>query len=227
MATDANALVVMTKAPEPGQSKTRLVPPLSFDEAAELARALLIDQLDHLANFDGAQLFIAFTPKTAAGFFEAYAAQGYACFLQQGNSLGERMRHAFEHLFDHGLRNVVLIGSDLPTIPLGFFEQAYGWLDDGGTDLVLGPSVDGGYYLIGMNRLLSDVFEGIVWSRDDVLDRTTEKLAALGLKYRLLSSWYDIDTAEDLNRLSRQIFGDDGMKNTRALLHRLRGTGRL
>jgi rSAM/selenodomain-associated transferase 1 len=227
MGIDGNALVVLTKAPEPGQSKTRLVPPLSFGDAAELARALLIDQLDHLASFSGAQLFIAFTPKTAAGFFEAYAAQGYSCFLQQGNSLGERMRHAFEHLFDHGLCNVVLIGSDLPTIPVAFFEQAYGWLDGGGTDLVLGPSVDGGYYLIGMNRLLSDVFEGIVWSRDDVLGRTTEKLARLGIKYKLLSLWYDVDTIKDLERLSEQISGHEGMKNTRTLLHRLRGTGRL
>lgn len=227
MAIDGNALVVMTKAPEPGQSKTRLVPPLSFDDAAELARALLIDQLDHLANFSSAQLFIAFTPQTAAGFFEAYAVQGYSCFLQQGNSLGERMRHAFEHLFDHGLRNVVLIGSDLPTIPVAFFEQAYGWLDDGGTDLVLGPSVDGGYYLIGMSRLIPDVFEGIAWSRDDVLVRTTEKIIVLGLKYKLLPLFYDIDTVADLSRLSQQIAGGDGMKNTRTLLHRLRGTGRL
>jgi rSAM/selenodomain-associated transferase 1 len=224
---DANALVVMTKAPEAGQSKTRLVPPLTFDEAAELGRALLVDQLNHLVGFDGAQRFIAFTPKAAAGFFGAYATQGYASFLQHGDSLGERMRHAFEHLFARGLHNVVLIGGDLPTIPLEFFAEAYSRLDGGATDVVLGPSLDGGYYLIGMNRLISDIFEGIVWSRDDVLGRTTEKLAALGLKYELLSLWYDIDTAEDLNRLSRQLSGDDGMKSTRNLLHRLRGTGRL
>ena len=224
----ANALIVMTKAPEPGQSKTRLVPPLSFAEAADLARALLLDQLNNLGQFSGARLFIAFTPETAAGFFERFAAQGFVSFLQQGDSLGERMSHAFQYLFDRGFGNIILVGSDLPVISLTLFDQAYTWLAHGEADVVLGPSADGGYYLIGMNRLISDIFADMSWSRDDVLARTTEKIAGLGLKHQLLPLRYDIDTPEDLRRLqshcdSREV----SMKNTSTLLHELRRRGKV
>jgi uncharacterized protein len=223
----ANALVVLTKVPEPGQSKTRLVPPLSFAEAADLARALLIDQLENLAHFSGAQLFIAFTPPSAAAFFGPFTAHGFTCFPQGGGSLGVRMRHAFGYLFDSGVNNVVLIGSDLPVIPLAYFRQAYDWLERGEAEVVLGPSEDGGYYLIGMQRLIPDIFEGITWSRDEVLARTVEKLHRLNRKYELLPLWYDIDRADDLERLSRDIAAAGMMKNTLAVLNELKRTGRL
>ncbi|MGH7825769.1 MAG: TIGR04282 family arsenosugar biosynthesis glycosyltransferase [Candidatus Binatia bacterium] len=228
MAMAANALVIMTKAPEAGQSKTRLVPPLSYEEAAGLARALLLDQFRNLAKFSAAHLFTAFTPKTSARFFGGFGPQGFSSFLQQGETLGERMRHAFEYLFGRNFHNVILIGGDLPTVPLAFFEQGYASLDRAESDVVLGPSLDGGYYLIGMNRLIPEIFEGIIWSRNDVLSRTTEKLAGLRINYELLPFWYDIDTLEDLERLrSQRDFGDDVMKNTMALLHEFRRTGRL
>lgn len=224
----ANALVVMTKAPEPGRSKTRLVPPLSDQEAADLARALLLDQLENLAQFNAAQRFIAFTPDSAAGFFHQFAARGFTPFAQEGGSLGERMSRAFEHLFACGFDRVVLLGADLPVVPLEFLQRAYASLDGAACDVVLGPSEDGGYYLIGMKRLIAAVFADIAWSRDDVLARTAEKLSGRGLHYELLSSWYDIDTAEDLRRL--QAHGDRysaSMKNTFSLLNELRHRGKV
>jgi len=223
----ANALVVLTRVPAPGQSKTRLVPPLSFAEAAELARALLIDQLNNLAKFSGARLFIAFTPSQAGAFFRPFAADDFTCFPQQGKTLGKRMRNAFQQLFTDGFKNVVLIGADLPVIPLAFFRQAYEWLERGKVDVVLGPSQDGGYYLVGMKRLVPDMFEGIKWSREDVLARTLEKLERLKWKYELLPLWYDIDTADDLERLSLEIPEAGMMKNTLAVLNELKRTGRL
>ncbi len=210
---ERNALVILTKAPQPGQSKTRLVPPLSYAEAADLARALLLDQLENLATFGGARLFIAFTPETAAGFFDGFSAQGFTCFAQRGQSLGERMSHAFEHLFASGFANVILIGSDLPALPVRFFHQAYAWLEKS-ADVVLGPSADGGYYLIAMNRLITAIFDDIGWSSADVLSQTLHKLDDLSLKHELFSEWYDIDTVKDL-------------KNTFALLNELRQRGRL
>ncbi|MEX0802671.1 MAG: hypothetical protein WD688_05060 [Candidatus Binatia bacterium] len=84
----ANALIVMTKAPEPGQSKTRLVPPLSFTEAADLARALLLDQLDNLAQFSGARLFIAFTPETAGRIFRTVRDSGFRFFSPARSFVG-------------------------------------------------------------------------------------------------------------------------------------------
>jgi rSAM/selenodomain-associated transferase 1 len=223
----ANALVILTKAPQPGQSKTRLVPPLSYAEAAELARALLLDQLESLTTVCGARLFIAFTPETAAGFFEGFIAQGFTCFAQRGRSLGERMSHAFEHLFASGFENIILIGSDLPTLPVKFFHQGYAELEKS-ADVVLGPSADGGYYLIGMKRMLPAIFENVAWSSADVLSQTIHKLDNLGLRHELLSEWYDIDTAKDLERLqSRRVHHEVAMKNTFALLNELTHRGRL
>jgi rSAM/selenodomain-associated transferase 1 len=223
----ANALVILTKAPQPGQSKTRLVPPLSYDEAADLARALLLDQLQNLATFDAARLFIAFTPKSAAVFFEGFIAQGFTCFAQQGQSLGQRMSHAFQHLFASGFENIILIGSDLPTLPVRFFHQGYASLEKS-ADVVLGPSADGGYYLVGMKRMIAALFDDIGWSGADVLSQTMNKLGDLGLKHELLPDWYDIDTEKDLERLrSQRRCHEVAMKNTFALLNELTQRGRL
>jgi uncharacterized protein len=223
----ANALVILTKAPQPGQSKTRLVPPLSHAEAADLARALLLDQLGNLATFDAARLFIAFTPENAAVFFEGFLTQGFTCFAQQGQSLDQRMTHAFQHLFASGFENIILIGSDLPTLPMKCFQQAYACLEKS-AEVVLGPSADGGYYLIGMNRMIATIFDDIEWSSDDVLCQTIHKLDNLNLKYELLSEWYDIDTAKDLERLqSQRTCLEVSMKNTFALLNELTHRGRL
>ena len=138
------------------------------------------------------------------------------------------MSHAFGHLFASAFENVILIGSDLPALPLALFDQAYGLLEKSAADVVLGPSADGGYYLVGMKRMTTIIFDGIGWSGDDVLDQTIQKLAGVGLKHELLPEWYDIDTAHDLGRLqSEQNCRDVLMKNTFALLNELRQKGRL
>jgi rSAM/selenodomain-associated transferase 1 len=227
MATRDNALVVMAKAPLPRRSKTRLVPPLTFEEAAALAQALLIDQLDHLANFRGTELFVAFMPENSAPFFHALVPQGFSCFPQGGECLGERMRQAFQSLFARGFGNVILIGSDLPPIPFEVFNRAYVSLS-AKCDVVLGPTEDGGYYLIGMKRLVSCIFEGIIWSRADVLNRTLEKINRAGLSYELLPTSQDVDTPQDLLRLySRHEASPFLIKNSWALLQELRERGKL
>lgn len=224
----ADALVILTKAPEPGRSKTRLVPPLTAEEAAALAKALLIDQLENAAAIHGIERFVAYTPESAADAVAALAPEGFRCFAQEGRSLGERMSHAFEHLFARGARSVILIGSDLPPVPRGVFHEGFAVLAGGRADVVLGPSADGGYYLVGMNRPVGAVFEDITWSRADVLSRTIEKLKTLNLNYELLPSWYDIDTATDLRRLESELDRSGGaMKNTAALLHAFKRRGRL
>jgi uncharacterized protein len=224
MATRGNALVVMTKAPRPGESKTRLVPPLTFEEAATLARALLIDQLNHLAEFRGASLFIAYTPADCAPLIHALAPRPFSCFPQAGKDLGARMREAFRYLFAEGFERVVLIGSDLPPLPAQTIDAAYAALS--GRDIVLGPTMDGGYYLVGMSRLIGDVFAGIHWSRADVLDRTLKKISGAGLRYELLHLWHDIDTPEDLVRLYQQRNAFP-MKITLTVLQELKERGTL
>lgn len=228
MATAANALVIMAKAPEPGRVKTRLAPPLSLKEAAELAHALLVDQLENLKQLASSEVFVAYTPSEAIAFFEAMVPEGFSCFAQEGETLGERMSEAFRHLFAKGFKSVLLIGSDLPPIPLEFFEQAYDALERPDCDVVLGPSRDGGYYLVGMDRLVPEIFEGMIWSRDDVLARTLEKLDELGVKHELLPTWYDIDTPDDLARLQSLHDSQQSlMKNTLTLLQELRQRGKV
>ncbi|MDH3444227.1 MAG: TIGR04282 family arsenosugar biosynthesis glycosyltransferase, partial [Deltaproteobacteria bacterium] len=148
----ANALAVMAKAPLPGETKTRLMPALSAEDAAELARALLCDQLAHLTAITDADLFLAFTPDSARPLFEELAPPAFHLFAQEGEDLGPRMTNVFEKLHAHGYRNMVLVGGDLPPVPLEIFAQAFALLNNPRRRVVLGPSRDGGYYLVGCNQ---------------------------------------------------------------------------
>jgi glycosyltransferase A (GT-A) superfamily protein (DUF2064 family) len=120
---------------------------------------------------------------------------------------------------------VVLIGADLPPLPAQTFDAAYAALS-AGRDIVLGPTVDGGYYLVGMSRLVGDIFAGIHWSRADVLDRTLKKIRGAGLSCELLHLWHDIDRPEDLLRLYHQRNALP-MKNTLGVLQELKERGKL
>lgn len=111
------------------------------------------------------------------------------------------MNLLFEDLFIKGYRNIVLIGSDLPGLPSRFLEEAFHVLEQRGQDLVLGPSRDGGYYLVGLSRSMPEIFNEIPWGGENVLMATTQKLTRLGLKAFFLPPWFDIDTPEDLQYL--------------------------
>jgi rSAM/selenodomain-associated transferase 1 len=201
MPTHANALVVMAKAPLPGTVKTRLVPPLSHEEAAELYQALLLDLLESLGSFKLADPFVAFTPAETASLFNEITPPGFVCFPQRGEDLGARMNNVFLDLFTQGYENLVIIGSDLPALPSCFLEEAFVMLGRSEKEVVLGPSRDGGYYLIGMGRSIPEIFKGIPWGEENVLATTLQKISSLGLKAYLLPTWFDIDTPEDLRHL--------------------------
>lgn len=200
-----SALVVMAKAPLPGMVKTRLVPPLSPEEAAELYRCLLLDMLENLKWFDCADLFLAFAPADRVAVFEKIAPPAFTLVPQRGENLGARMRHVFEDLFTRGYRNVVLIGSDLPVFPLRWLTDAFARLSDLERSVVLGPNRDGGYYLIGMSRLINEIFHGIPWSSDQVLAMTLQRLNESGAQAHLLPRWFDIDNPEDLRDLGTHL----------------------
>lgn len=219
----ANALAIMAKVPIPGQVKTRLTPFLSPEEAAELYRSLFFDQIESLLSFGRADLFIAFAPEGAAVLFQEPVPSDFVCFLQSGGDLGDRMYNALIHLSTQGYRNIVLIGSDAPALPSRFLDEAFGILEQGTHDLVLGPSRDGGYYLIGMSRPVPEIFQGIPWSSDRVLETTTQKLVPLGLRAHLLSPWFDVDTVGDLQYLQSvadQLEGGAGQRTLRFLKNR-------
>jgi rSAM/selenodomain-associated transferase 1 len=201
MPTRANALAVMAKAPIAGEVKTRLVPPLTQEQAAELYRALLLDQLEHLSGLTVAELYLVYTPDNAAPLMKQLAPTNFQCIAQRGRDLGERMNFAFSDLWERGHRGVVLIGSDLPALPLSFLETAFELLATSTHQVVLGPSCDGGYYLVGMNQSTPEMFQNMTWSHDQVLAQTTDKLGKLGVQPALLPAWFDIDSFEDLKQL--------------------------
>jgi len=120
--------------------------------------------------------------------------------LQEGGDLGERMQNAFSKSFEEGYRKVVIIGSDCPELDSSIIEQAFDELKQ--SDVVIGPSADGGYYLLGMNTFIPEIFEGIKWSSAEVLSRTKEKLNRSGYLFKELEILNDIDTEEDLNNSS-------------------------
>jgi rSAM/selenodomain-associated transferase 1 len=201
MPTPANALAVMAKAPVAGSVKTRLAPPLTHEQAAEFYGALLADQLEQLKNIDGVARYLAYTPNDAAMFMRELGGDAYAYIAQTGEDLGQRMDQLFADLWHLGQRNVVLIGSDLPALPLAILDEAFAQLSSAAHKVVLGPSRDGGYYLIGMNRPTPALFANMTWSHSEVLAETTARLRRLGVSFALLPSWFDIDTFDDLQRL--------------------------
>jgi len=217
----ANALAVMAKVPIPGTVKTRLTPPLSEEQACDLYRALLLDQLDNLTALSDVDLYIAFTPAGAAGFFENLAPPAFQCFPQRGAGLGARMDQVFSELRRRGHQNLVLIGADLPVLPLEILRRAFAELES--SQVMLGPSQDGGYYLVGMNRPTPEIFSGMTWSHDGVLAQTLAKLREGGIAFALLPQWFDIDTAADIERLRglSDCAGQIAMRRTRSCLRQL------
>ena len=197
----ANALVVMAKAPLAGQVTTRLVPPLSPEHAARLAGALLVDQLNHIRQVEYADLYLAYAPNEARALMKELAPPLFRLFPQEGADLGARMQAIFEKLFHAGYRNIILIGSDLAAVPLDFFDRSRRFLDSPEHRVVLGPSRDGGYYLVGCNQPTPELFREMVWSHGAVLTQTLTKLAQLKISHHLLPSWFDVDMAEDLRAL--------------------------
>jgi uncharacterized protein len=221
MSTHANALAVMAKAPVAGQVKTRLVPPLTEERAAEFYRALLLDQLENLSGIAFADLYLAYTPSEAAAWARSVIPPGFHSFPQRGNDLGERMNAIFTELWDRGHRNVVLIGSDLPALPLSYLKTAFDLLAT--QRAVLGPSRDGGYYLVGLNRPTPEIFQNMTWSHNQVLGQTLARLNDHKIKVELLPEWFDVDTAADLKSLGAlNPSGRRALTRTLALLQTLR-----
>ena len=201
------ALVIFAKAPIPGQVKTRLCPPLTPDEAASLHGSFVLDALERsrddrtpgrvTLNRVPLDRFVACAPSASHVFFKIIEERHGVQLLDQiGEDLGARMDQAFRAIFARGYQRVLVVGTDLPSLPGACYTQALSLLAD--HDLVLGPSLDGGYYLIGLRRPAPELFVGMPWSTDRVCALTRAKAEALGLKTGLLPTWRDVDTIEDL-----------------------------
>ena len=222
------AVVIFAKAPIPGLVKTRLCPPLTPDEAATLHGSFILDALER-TKAAVAQLklpidrYLACAPSATHVFFKIMEErQGVKLIDQVGDDLGARMNQAFQTLFAQRYRQVLLVGTDVPTLPLDHFKQALTALEP--HDLVLGPALDGGYYLIGLKRPAPELFADIPWSTDQVLRRTQEKAATIGFKASLIEPWRDVDTLADLEALIEACAAEAKKpKNDRAFSSRTSG----
>jgi hypothetical protein len=194
------AMAIMAKAPVAGEVKTRLCPPLSHLQAADLYRCFLLDKVAQLRSIPGATPIIAYTPEEGRSVFEQLA-PGFDLIAQRGADLGRRLLNTLSALLADGYRGAVAIDSDTPTLPSAFLLGAIDLVVDPTIDLVLGPSDDGGYYLIGMSRPRPALFEGMPWSTAEVLPETIRRAEAAGLKVACLPPWFDVDTPDDLERL--------------------------
>lgn len=206
------ALLLFAKAPIPGQVKTRLCPPLTDDEASSLHGSFVLDSLERSkAAIQQGKLaldrFIACAPSAEHVFFKILGERhGVGLLDQIGDDLGARMHQASAELFARGYRRVLILGTDLPSLPLTIYAEALSLLDR--HDMVLGPAEDGGYYALGLTRPAPKLFEGIAWSTPTVATDTLARAESLGLTVGHLPRWRDVDTFDDLQALIAEAAAD-------------------
>lgn len=199
------AIVIFAKAPIAGQVKTRLCPPLTSEQAARLYESFLLDTVARACSLSEVRVFVAITPADSEPLFRALLPFPVFYFPQRGATLGEREANVFVDLFPQGLSRIVLIGSDIPTMPVTHLHNAFALLAAPSTDVVLGPSTDGGYYLIGARALHPALFADITWSTSVVLAQTLHQARRAGLRVAQVSSWYDVDSADELQQLAEEL----------------------
>jgi rSAM/selenodomain-associated transferase 1 len=206
----SNALIVVAKQPAPGQTKTRLTPPLSEEHAAALYECFLRDTLDLMRQIPDVQPVLAYLPHDAKAYF-AELAPDFELILQEGHNLGTRLDNALSCYLRQGYERVAIMNSDGPNLPPSFLEGAFAALE-GAADVVLGPCDDGGYYLIGLKRPAPRLLREVQMSTPNVTSDTLRVAAEEGLRVELLPVWYDVDDGASLVRLASEL--DDTPTNT-------------
>ena len=197
-----SAVIIMTKIPHPGNVKTRLQPFLTPIQSAELAAAFLQDAEEKVRKVCD-NTIIAFAPQDEKDDLLNFVSSNNVFVAQNGKDLGERMFDAFEFAFKNGSDSIVMIGTDSPTFPAEFIEQAFDLLEN--HDAVLGETADGGYYLIGLKTLRKEIFENVKWSSPETFRQTVGNIEKCGLSLSLVSKWHDVDFPEDLERLKTEL----------------------
>ena len=197
---DDRCLLFFIKNPGRGEVKKRLASAIGDKMAMKLYRRFLLEMLSTL-NRGTFLFYLCFHPENSLNDLKDWLGDHYLYTPQMGENLGQRMKNGFVEAFSMNFKRVILIGSDIPDLPLEFIEEAFTSLRD--KDAVIGPSFDGGYYLIGFRdkTFSPQVFEGIPWSTERVFEDTMKILKQEGLLVHTLPRWRDIDTIEDLKNL--------------------------
>jgi rSAM/selenodomain-associated transferase 1 len=188
----STSLIIFAKSPIPGKVKTRLTPYITPTEAAELYKAFIADIMCNTHKLKCERVTIAYTPSDAKATFHNLCGQSVNYVPQKGDNLGERMKNAFTYSFDKGSKRTVIIGTDSPTLPLSYIQKAFDALKE--VPVTIGPTFDGGYYLIGLD-----------WSTSRVFSQTLTRIQAINKQLYVLPPWYDVDTPDNLEFLRSHI----------------------
>ena len=208
MAEEFCAVAIMAKASIAGTVKTRLVPPLTHAEAAELNTCCLADiaaNITAAAQRVPIRGFAAYYPLGSEGFFKDLLPDGFGLLPPREPSLGRSLFHAARDLFGAGYTSVCLVNGDSPTLPTELLVEAARRLHEPGDRVILGPAADGGYYLIGMKHFHQRLFEAIDWSTERVYRQTIARAGDIALPVAALAEWYDVDDEASLRLLAREL----------------------
>lgn len=194
-AMNNNALIIIAKHPEIGQVKTRLNGHIPNEKILEIYISLLEQTVSKLKTVPGADTFIAYAPAPAEQYFSRF---GPGLIPLPEGDLGMRMFHAFKEVLHSGYRKAVLVGADIPDLSASIIQTAFKLLSD--NDIVYGPAKDGGYYLVGMNSLVKEIFVHVPWSSDLTLQKSIEQATKYGYSVAFTEMLSDIDTIKDAKR---------------------------
>jgi hypothetical protein len=229
----------MAKASIPGRTKTRLVPSLTFEEAAQCNTAFLRDAAENIlaasawASIAG---YMAFGPPQSRTFFHEHMPPEIALVDAWDPNFGECLFAAIAQLLERGHHSAVVLNSDSPTLPTSLLVETAHLLEGPGDRAVLGPADDGGYYLLGLKTAHRHLFEGIAWSTEHVAQQTLQRAAELHLPVHILPTWYDVDDIAGLKMLLGELFEGQSFtaelspaqpRHTRALFKSLAETSEL
>ncbi|MHC4220973.1 MAG: TIGR04282 family arsenosugar biosynthesis glycosyltransferase [Planctomycetota bacterium] len=195
-----NCVLFFVKYPVPGRVKTRLAQQIGAETAADLYKNFVTDILAALKS-SGVNFKIVFALPDSKDQFQQWLGKDHSYIPQIGYDLGQRMKNAFTQAFSDGFNRVVVIGSDSPDLPNEYLDLAFDT-----NDVTIGPTSDGGYYLIGFaeNTFLPEAFEQISWSTNKVFDQTVTILKQHKRKFHLLPQWHDVDRFADLRSLMQR-----------------------
>jgi len=194
-----NALVLFAKTPIPNFSKTRLINPFTAEQASEFYSASLKDVYNTMYDSSEFDLKLAIAPEKFDKKIFPVTLNSGEYFFQEGDDLGIRMRKAFQFIIGKGYEKVAIIGSDYPHISDESIIQAFNNLNE--SDCVVGPAVDGGYYLIALKDIIESIFEDIDWSTDKVYQQTFEKARQNNIKIKNLEIQYDVDSVIEIKKI--------------------------
>lgn len=217
------AVIVFTRIPLPGQTKTRMMPYLDAEQCARLHTNFLKD-IAVACRRSAADVFVYYTPERPAGILEEIFEYAKGFEVQKGDDLGQRMYVAIRDILEKGYEKCVLIGTDIPEIQAKYLKEAFAALDH--YDVVFGPTADGGYYLTGMKKPLAETFEKQSYGHGSVLENTIASLESKGISAGVITELEDMDTREDLTAYRNRMRTERNLQYTYTGKYLMR-TGRI